>query len=141
MVRGSWPLRAYLLSLFGGIVLITAVWSHLHAIATFHNRVGFGASGYWSSPDHCFIISPATSISWPALAEGVLRPSDCIDTLNGIALVEHKNDNGYLTDLLAQVPEGQLLTLHGRRNGQPLVLEVAALRLTLRGCFKFNSFW
>ncbi len=126
-----WPLRAYLISVFGSVVLIVAVLSHLYAIATFHDRIGFGALGYWSPPDRCFIVSPGTAVSWPALAEDLLRPSDCIDTLNGVALAEHKDDDGYLTHLLAQVPAGQLLTLRGHRDRQPLLVEVAALRLTV----------
>lgn len=131
MKRERWPLRAYLIAVFGGLVLIVALATHLLPIAVFRDRIGVGATLYWSPPDRCFLVSPGTAVSWPAAVADLLRPSDCLVSLDGVMLVEHREDDGYLTRLLAQVPEGQLLTLRGQRDGRPLQVEVQALRLTL----------
>lgn len=132
MAHNHWPLPARLIAVFGSFVLVAGVVINVHLLVTFRDQIGFGAWGYWSDADDCYIISPTTAISWPALTEGVLRPSDCIDTLDGVVLTNHKrNTNLFLTYFLTEVPEGQMLTLTGQRNGRPLSAEVATLRLTL----------
>lgn len=126
-----WPRAAQLIMLFGALTLVSAVLTHLNSMVVFHDRIGFGGSGYWSPIDHCFMVSPGMPNSWPAVTQDLLRPSDCFTTLDGTPLVQHSDDDGYLTQLLAEVPEGQLLTLQGTRSGQPLLVRVPALRLTV----------
>lgn len=132
MFLDSWPARSVLVAAFGVVVLVSACLLLLQLVASFHNRIGFGAWGYWSVPDDCYLISPATPSSWPAFKDGTLLSSDCIATIDGVSIAEYKDKtNLLLTWFLLDASPDQMLTVGISRNGEHAVVEVASLRLTL----------
>ncbi len=132
MFLDSWPARSVLVAAFGVVVLVSACLLLLQLVTSFHNRIGFGAWGYWSVPDDCYLISPATPSSWPAFKDGTLLTSDCIVTIDGVSIAEYKDKtNLLLTWFLLDASPDQMLAVSISRNGERSVVEVASLRLTL----------
>lgn len=123
--RQSWPVL-----LLGLYALIVSLVGNLSVLAHL-NEPSIGVLTFWSPVRQCFVVNGATPQTWPALAEGILQPGDCIETVGNLNAGDDAAVSAHLGQVVSRAGWFERHTsLTGRRDQFPFQAEVPVIRLT-----------
>lgn len=91
-----------------------------------------GTLVYYSAVDNCLVVKPITPPSWPALAEGLLRPGDCIEEIGSVPWWDGTRWKALLDQRVDAPVHQREVELYVRRGDDHLEVTVPVFRLTLQ---------
>lgn len=91
-----------------------------------------GSLVYYSAVNNCLVVKPITPPSWPALAEGLLRPGDCIEEIETIPWWDEQRWSELLTQRVNSPLHEREVELYIRRGDDYSTVTVPVFRLTLQ---------
>lgn len=97
-------------------------------------RPSLGVYTYWSAANDCVVVDALTPVSWPAIADELVQPGDCLLTVAGQSTTEPGTETA-LTAVLQQHADGPVIErsvpAEIRRGDTTFNVDLPVLRLTL----------
>ena len=130
--KHSWPISAWLVMAFGIYALLLSVVGVGSVLAFQADKPFLGVMTFWSSKQHCVVVSPSTPATWPAIQEGWFRPDDCIYAVESISPTAEEAYATLLSEHVDASGSNQFVNVSVRRGEEWLERNVPVVRRSVR---------